>query len=238
MMDTFIPKEKLTAYERWELAAFDEAEQSARTQTAAPADTPAPAEVAAAPAPDPAELERKLREAMAAAREAGHADGYQAGFAAGEAAGRAAGLAAMAEAASRIAALGNGFGEALRAREGALAEELLELALCVARQVVRAQVRSHPDWLIDVVREAMLTLPSQHGHPSLYVNPADASLVREHLADALAHTGWRIIEDPTIEPGGCRVENNASEVDATLSSRWRRVVEAIGARADWHDGAS
>ena len=34
-MTGFIPKKKLTAYQRWEVAAFDEAEQAARAATAA-----------------------------------------------------------------------------------------------------------------------------------------------------------------------------------------------------------
>lgn len=239
-MDSFIPKEKLTAYERWELAAFDEAERAAQRADAPPAAdaTNADSEPAAPPMPDAAEIERQIQEAFATAREMGHGDGYREGYAAGEAAGREAGLAEVRLEASRLAALAEGFAAALRTSEAQLGNELLELALSIARQVVRAQVRSHPEWLIDVVREAMLALPSQHGHPTLYVHPDDAAMVRERLADSIAHTGWRIAEDATIEPGGCRVENGASEVDATLASRWKRVVEAIGTRADWHEGSS
>lgn len=239
-MDSFIPKEKLTAYERWELAAFDEAERAAqRADTPPAADaTNAVSEPAAPPMPDAAEIERQIQEAFATAREMGHADGYREGYAAGEAAGREAGLAEVRLEASRLATLAEGFAAALRTSEAQLGSDLLELALSIARQVVRAQVRTHPEWLIDVVREAMLALPSQHGHPTLYVHPDDATMVRERLADSIAHTGWRIAEDATIEPGGCRVENGASEVDATLASRWKRVVEAIGTRADWHEGSA
>lgn len=233
-MDTFIPKEKLTAYERWELAAFDEAERETRAMPSAGA-AAAPAAEAVPQPPDPAEIERQIQQVLVEAREAGYAEGYQAGLAAGEAAGRAAGEAALAELAAQLAALGNGFAEALRARESELADEVLALALTVARQVIRAQVRHHPEGLIDVVREAILALPSQHGHPTLHVHPADAPLVREQLTDVLAHTGWRIVEDPTLEAGGCRIDNGASEVDATLANRWKRVVEAIGTRVDWHD---
>jgi flagellar assembly protein FliH len=33
--------------------------------------------------------------------------------------------------------------------------------------------------------------------------------------------------------GGCRVELGASEVDATLETRWRRVLESIGVSQEW-----
>ena len=45
----------------------------------------------------------------------------------------------------------------------------------------------------------------------------------------------KLIEDLQIEQGGCRVEVSGSEVDATLATRWHRVIEAIGTRSDWLD---
>jgi flagellar assembly protein FliH len=62
------------------------------------------------------------------------------------------------------------------------------------------------------------------------------ALVRDHLGDQLPHINWRIVEDGTLTPGGCRVEVGASEVDATLETRWRRVVEGIGISEDWLAG--
>ena len=43
----------------------------------------------------------------------------------------------------------------------------------------------------------------------------------------------RIIEDNALTPGGCRVELGSSEVDATLETRWRRVIESIGINQEW-----
>ena len=71
------------------------------------------------------------------------------------------------------------------------------------------------------------------GHPVLFAHPQDAALIRSHLGDQLAHNNWRIIEDQTLTPGGCRVELGSSEVDATLETRWRRVIESIGINQDW-----
>ena len=60
--------------------------------------------------------------------------------------------------------------------------------------------------------------------------------MREHLGEQLPHINWRIVEDGALPPGGCRVEVGASEVDATLETRWRRVVEGIGISEDWLEG--
>ena len=231
-MDSFIPKEKLTAYQRWELAAFDEEQQ----EVEAAAQAAAPVTDTAEPAPPSTE---ELQRIFAAAREAGHQAGYQEGFAAGQQAGlevgQQAGFQAAQQLAEQMAAVAIGFQQAVQALEGKVAEELLDLALHVARQVVRGSLRVQPALVLDVVREAIIALPSQHGHPTLMVNPEDAPLVRTHLAEQISHTSWRIVEDPTVERGGCRVGNGASEIDATLATRWKRIVDSIGSRSDWQD---
>ena len=88
-MTGFIPKEKLTAYQRWEVAAFDEAEQAARTANAAAATAAAksaaepPREVAPEPEQPPvvlptaADIERMYSDAQ----EQGYAAGYEEGIA-------------------------------------------------------------------------------------------------------------------------------------------------------------
>lgn len=217
-MSGFIPKEKLTAYQRWELAAFDEAEQAAANAeaTAPPEDEPAIA------LPTAEEIERIHGEAQAS--------GYAAGLEEGRAEARAE--------AARIAALHDHLRSQLQEMDQVISEQLLAVAIEIAGQVLRKSLRVKPELLLPVVREAITTLPLHHGHPTLFLNPDDASLIRQHMGDQLNHNGWRIFEDVTIDRGGCRIESGASEVDATLQTRWRRVLDAIGTQADWLDDAT
>ncbi len=244
MSSGFIPKEKLSAYERWELAAFDEAAEAARaasakSQTAAP---PAAASKAVA-LPTAEEIERIHNDAQAAGyaagleagRAAGHEAGRIAGYEAGHAAGYAAGQAEARVEAGRIAALGANLRQHLQTLDQEVAEELLTVAVEIASQVLRHSLRIQPALILPVVREAVASLPLHHGHPALFLNPVDAAVVRTHLGEQLAHTGWRIIESSDVATGGCRIESGASEVDATLATRWRRVLEAIGTNGDWLD---
>jgi flagellar assembly protein FliH len=234
MSSEYIPKEKLTAYERWELAAFDEAERLAQTMRAAEA---AAEQAAAAPEPEPPPAPAISEEELAAIRAAAAEEGRQAGFAEGLQRGFAEGLArgeaAAGEERARIRQTAEGFSAALLDREAAVAEDTLRLALDIARQVIRGSLNARPELILPVVREAMEALTSQHGHPTLVLNPEDAALVRPQLDDQLAHTGWRIVEDPTLSRGGCRVESAGAEIDATLQERWRRVVETLGQDPRW-----
>jgi flagellar assembly protein FliH len=215
-MTGFVPKENLTAYQRWEVAAFDEAEaaKSARAKEArAPvADEPPPVAL-----PTAAEIERMHIEA--------HEQGY--------AAGHAEGLALARASAMRIDAAMVSLTQAIATLDQEVAEQLLATAVEIANQVLRQSLRIQPALILPIVKEAVATLHPNFGHPALFLHPDDAALVRAQLGDQLAHNNWRIIEDPALTPGGCRVEVGASEVDATLETRWRRVIEQIGISRDW-----
>ena len=230
-MSGFVPKEKLTAYQRWELAAFDETGELPPSVPLPVAST-APAESTPDQSPPltlatAEEVERIYTEA----HESGHAAGLQEGHAAGYEEGIEQ---ARAEAA-QISALMENLQHSLQNFDQGVADQLLAVSLEVASQVLRQSLRIKPELLLPVVREAIASLSPHHGHPALFVNPDDAALVRTHLGELLSHNNWRIIEDSRLEAGGCRVEVGASEVDATLETRWRRVIESIGVTKEWLD---
>lgn len=220
-MSGFIPKEQLTAYQRWEVAAFDEAELAAKAAAeaaaaAAEAEAAAPA-APTVPLPTAEEVERIHNEA--------HESGFAAGYEAGAALARSE--------AEQIAALGENLRQQMHSIDQQVSEELLAVAVEIAGQVLRQSLRLKPELLLPTVREAVAALPLHHGHPALFLHPEDAALVRTHLGEQLAHNGWRILEDSHMQRGGCRVESGASEVDASLQTRWQRVLDAIGASGDW-----
>ena len=219
-MTGFIPKEKLTAYQRWELAAFDEAEQAAakaaETGNAQP-ETPAQALEPEVVLPTAADIERMHNEA--------HEQGYAAGYAEG--------IADAQDVANRMQAMLDNLQQAVGEIDQRIADQLLATSIEIASQVVRQSLCVKPELLLPVVREAVAALHPNTGHPALLAHPDDAALIRAQMGEHLAHNNWRIIEDPAITRGGCRVELGSSEVDATLETRWKRVIDSIGVSQDW-----
>ena len=114
-----------------------------------------------------------------------------------------------------------------------VAQDLLDLSLEVAKQMVRQSLKVKPGLVLGMVREAMNSLPSISGHPSVVLHPEDAVLVRSFLEADIKQHGWRILEDSRMNRGGCRIETSNSEVDATLQTRWKRVVAALGESDEW-----
>jgi flagellar assembly protein FliH len=159
------------------------------------------------------------------ARETARAEGYVAGYSAGAEQVRAE--------AARLRTLASAYEQGLAKLEADVAEEVLDLALEVARQVLRADPKLRREGLLAVVREALATLPQGVAQPKLALNPGDAELVRAQIGDEIAAGGLRIVEDFRIEPGGCRVSAPSGDVDATLATRWRRVIATLGKDHAW-----
>jgi flagellar assembly protein FliH len=217
LSNKFIPKEQLSAYQRWELSAFDGPD--------GPEDPPPAEDVPVVTLPTAEEIERIHQQA----HQEGFASGHQEGFSRGYGEGREK---AVAEA-QRLVQLVTVLDESLQGMDQQLSQDMLTLALDIAKQMLRQALAVRPELVLSVVREAMASLPQAGQHPHLILHPEDALLVRELMEDELAHFHWRIIEDARVERGGCRIETANSEIDATLESRWQRVISALGRDGSW-----
>lgn len=216
------PQDRIAAWKRWEMTSFAPDQPTpGRLEAAAPEPVPEPP-VPAAPI-DEAELDSLRLEAQMAGEQAG----YQQGYARGQAEGQAAAMAAVHEQARRLRDLALALPAALRTAEGTVADDLLALALDLARQVVGQALVVNPQTMLAVVRELLHTEPALVGTPQLLLHPDDAGLVGDHLSEDLQAAGWRICRDPGITRGGCRVTATSGERDATLETRWERVAVTL-----------
>jgi flagellar assembly protein FliH len=216
----------LTAYQRWEMASFDP------KPPVPPKDNSEAAAAALA-----AELQRvrdaAQAEGLASGQAEGYAHGYHAGQEAGYAAGIEAGRAEMRIEAEHFAVLARAFGEALQGARDALADDLAQLALDLAQQVLRQHVQLDPSTVLAAAREALAAEPALTGAPQLIVGTADLPVVEAYLQEELDARGWTVRVDPAIERGGCRAQAGSGEIDATLPTRWERVAAALGHSSEW-----
>jgi flagellar assembly protein FliH len=211
-----IPKEQQSAYQRWELGAFDQ-----------PATQKAPAKSAASSA--------DLLKQMNAHAEA---EGYNAGHREGLEAGRVQALAEAAPHIARLDQLLTALDEDLQRVDRELAHEVVQLGLAVARKLVGAALQTRPEIVQECVEEALRHVVQSSGPINVMVNPEDAAIVRAHLEVSSRSGAWVLREDSSIACGGCRVVTAAGEVDATLGARWERITAALGEPLGWMDGVT
>ena len=172
---------------------------------------------AAGAPPDPAVL--------AAARAAAEREGREAGYAAGFSA-------AQAERAQIAIVLGK-LASAAGDHEQRLCDEVLDLALVLARQLVGEALAVRREFILPIVSAALKQLPQSTQRIELVLNPGDAELVRNFLGNGEFASRCQILSDASIAPGGCLIETEQTEIDVTIPSRWRRLLAALGRSDDW-----
>lgn len=108
-------------------------------------------------------------------------------------------------------------------------EQLFQLAMTVTGQLIRRELHTDPGQIVAVVREAMSSLPVAERKVNIYLQPEDASLVRDALS--LSHDSdsqpWQIIEDPLLSRGGCKLQAGQSYIDASVETRLNRIIATL-----------
>lgn len=207
-----IPREQLTAWERWELAALAEAELEKRQGRGAMNAHAQPQHQHAEPAVDAAAI-------AAEAAKRGFEEGRKAGYAAGQEDAK--------NEAARLAQLADAAAQAVDALGGDIAVRTAELALAIARQVVRSEIDTNPESVLAVLREALAAMPATESRVTIAVHPDDAELVRAHAAEDPTLGEWRVSVDPSVGRTGVRIVTAGGDVDATLATRWKHVIAAF-----------
>jgi len=107
--------------------------------------------------------------------------------------------------------------EPIAEQDQQLEQSLITLVSHVARQVVQRELLSDSSQIRHVLREALKLLPMGAGNVRIHINPQDFELVKA-LRERHEET-WRILEDEALQPGGCRVETEHSQIDASIETR-------------------
>jgi flagellar assembly protein FliH len=224
-----IPKEQLTAYQRWEMASFDEPSPAARAAEKLAAEEAA------------AQIKKVSEDARLAAHAAGMEEGLAAGFAQGKTdgfeQGYAAGLAQGREQATdevdRLQQIAQAFGDEIAHANERIASDILDLSLDLSKAMLKNALNVRPELVIPLISDTVHYLPSLQQPALLFLHPADVLLVNTLMGDQLSKAGWRVVEDGQMARGGCRVETASNQIDASAPSRWQRIAAALGKTSDW-----
>jgi flagellar assembly protein FliH len=229
-------KSGLTAWERWELASFDPPPVETVPD---PVPEPAPEIAGAVPPASTLVTDEELAALRAEARNEGlaegHAEGTSKGYDEGFAKGYAEGIAKAdelgREQAQKLATVTSALETQIAALDASVADELLALAIEIARKVIYRVQEVRPEALIEVIHAALAQMPVQHA--AIHLHPDDASLARLYAGEQLAHAGHRIHENSKLARGDVVIDCGGSHIDATMAQRWQRVIDSLGMPTPW-----
>ena len=215
MSDNPLPKEQQTAYQRWEMSAFsDENANNSFRPNKAKTPTAAASSISGA-------LEKVRKEA--------YTKGMQEGFAVGMAKAKE----YAEQEREKFLNIAAGFERALEFADQAIEEDILKLALDIAKRVMKTKIEVNPEVVLPVVRDAIHYLPHVQKPARIIVHPEDARILRSQLGEELSEQVWQIQEDHHIERGGCLVETGENQIDASNEMRWKRITQALAQTNDW-----
>lgn len=229
-----IPKEDLTAYERWELPLLDargnevaqEEHRTVKPLTAADID-----EIREAAREDghTEGLEAGRKAGFEEGRESGHKEGFEKGLMEGRDRGAEQGLAeTRKEVDVKLDRLEHLLGELLipiQRHQDELETALVNLTTVLARAVVFRELSLDSSHIVEVVRRAMASLPSTTENVRVHIHPDDFQWVSEVAGKFEAATS--IVEDASVLRGGCKLETRHSLVDFTVEKRFQKAVQGM-----------
>ena len=224
-----IPKEKLPTYQRWEPDTFEKAEKPTSN-----IDGSASEEAKSNSQEEEKMLdEAEKNEICHQAKEEGHAAGFQEGHTAGYQEGRQLAETEVKTEVEHMHVLLSALNKELNEIDQTVAQDLLTLALNLSKKMTSKALQVNPELIIPIVQEAMRHLPHTSHPPHLILHPDDAELIRKYLSDQQSQSDWKICEDEQIEKGGCHIETNGSEIDASTPTRWQQILSTIDQEDNW-----
>ena len=121
----------------------------------------------------------------------------------------------------------NSLARPLQKLDEQVVDEVVQLAMLVAGQLVRRELKTSPGEVVATVKEAIALLPVANADVQLVLHPGDAATVRESLSSTESEPVWKIVEDPLLTRGGCRITTHTSTIDATVESRLNAAIVAV-----------
>lgn len=112
-------------------------------------------------------------------------------------------------------------------------KQLLNLAVTLAESVIRQESKSNADVLLNVLHEAVSSLPFNTEYAEIHMHPDDIALLREVYDDeALIEQKWILKEEPGYQLGDVIVMTPNSLIDRTVKQRMRQTIDKFVAKAE------
>ena len=92
---------------------------------------------------------------------------------------------------------------------------------------MRRELSVSSESIATVVAEAISVLYKLDGEIVVFLNPVDVAMINAAAPDSLDGKSWKVVEDPSLSPGGCQVKTAKSFVDASVEKQMESVFTSF-----------
>ena len=123
--------------------------------------------------------------------------------------------------------------KAIEKREEMISEaetQMIDLVLLISRKVIKVISENQKNVVVNNIVQALRKLKSR-GDVAVRVNLADLDLATDHTRDFMKMVenvkSITILEDTSVDPGGCIIETDFGQIDARITSQLKEIEEKI-----------
>jgi len=168
------------------------------------------------------DIKQRVTQTEREAYEKGHAEGHAQGYQEG-----------TAEVQRLVESLHGIISKAIEKRNEIIQEaetQIINLVLLIVKKVIKVISENQKNVVINNVVQALRKLKSR-GDVVIRVNLADLELTSEHVKDFMKMVenvkSITVLEDSTVDRGGCIIETDFGQIDARISSQLHEIEERI-----------
>jgi len=178
-------------------------------------------------------------EGFAKGYEEGKAEGHQEGIVKGHQEGVITGLDegkdTIGEMSAKWSSLVDQLHQPMENIEKNVEEQLLQLVVQLTEAVVLQEIKANPDIIIAAISVGIKALPSQEAQTQIHCHPDDIKLIEKEFGAAfIKSSGWRLLPSPILLVGSCQIENSTSNIDLSVKSRLKQVLDSFFENALHH----
>jgi len=106
-------------------------------------------------------------------------------------------------------------------------QAITQLAISISKQIIRRELQINSEQVVSVVKESIKLLPLEKSRLIIHLNPSDISVVQKVFnQDDIVHS-YSLVEDPTVQRGGCKLATDESIIEATIDSQVAQIAAKL-----------
>ena len=108
-----------------------------------------------------------------------------------------------------------------------MVDVIKQLAVSISKQVIRRELQTNSEQVVSVVKEAIKLLPLDNSRLTIHLNPSDINTLKKVFNQDDIVSSYSLIEDPSVQCGGCKLATDESIIDATIDSQIAQISANI-----------
>ena len=147
-------------------------------------------------------------------------EGHQQGLEQGQTEGLALGQSLIDEQVTHWRALAEQLAQPLAELDEQVEQQLVYLAMRLAKTLIRHEVKTSPDLLLSSLKEAVALLPCAEEGITLSLHPDDLQLILDvYSEEECQRRGWTLQAEPALQRGDLQLASRTSSIDWLLEER-------------------